>query len=49
MLHQLLHRNLIDLHILLDHHLLEGFEVVDAEDLLDDPMVRRVPRARLAC
>lgn len=46
--HQLLHCNFIDLHILLDHHLLECFEIVNAEYLLDNPMMRGVPRASLA-
>ena len=47
--HQLLHRDLIDLHILLDHHLLECFKIVNAENLLDNSMMSGVPRASLAC
>ena len=43
-----MHGDLIDLHILLDHHLLKCFEVVDAEDLLHDAMMGGVPRAGLA-
>ena len=37
-----MHRDLVDLHVLLDHHLLEADEVVHGEDLLHDAIVRRV-------
>jgi len=42
-----LHGYLIDLHVLLNHHLLEAFEVVDVEYLLYDPVVGGVGRAGL--
>jgi len=34
-----LHGELVNLHVFLDHHLLEGLKVVTVEDLLDDAMV----------
>ena len=45
---QFLHGNLIDLHVLLDHHLLERLEVVDRENLLDDSAVRGIACTGLA-
>ena len=47
-LHHLLVSDFLKLHVLLDHHLLEGLEVVDVEDLLDDFVVGRVGGALLA-
>ena len=45
---QFLHGNLVDLHVLLDHHLLERLEVVDRENLLDDSAVRGIACTGLA-
>lgn len=47
-LHHLLVSDFLKLHVLLDHHFLEGLEVVDVEDLLDDFVVGRVGGALLA-
>lgn len=47
--HELLECKFVDLHVLLDHHLLEGLKVVDVEDLLDDAVVGRIAGRRLTC
>jgi hypothetical protein len=47
-LHQFFQGNLIDLHVLLYHHLLEGQEVVHWQDLLGDALVSRVGVTLLA-
>lgn len=39
LLHESLHSGLVDLHILLNHHLLERLKVVNREDLLDNSIV----------
>ena len=45
--HQLLHGDLIDLHILLGHHFLERFKVFDRQDLVYDARVSRAVTASL--
>ena len=48
LLQQFLHGYLIDLHVLLNHHLFEALEVVHTQNLLHNPVVRRISRTRLA-